>query len=241
MCIKRKQTDKMAAGIVAAESKDAMFHIKVKSSPLKEDTRHRERLLVSIDNFRCWEKFSDVVLCIGNQQCHAHRLVLAASSSVFEAMLSADMKEKNQGKIDLTDSGIRLETLQELLHYIYTGNIRISDSNVEDLMSAANYFMLTSLAEFCCKFLLENLNPGNCLGIRAIAVKFGYDNLLIKAEKVLNEEFLAVSLAEEFLSLSPDYLYEILMTDNIQVKSEDDILESLLRWVNFDDKPKGVL
>ena len=99
-------------------------------------------------------------------------------------------------------------------------------------MSAANYFMLTSLAEFCCNFL----NPGNCLGIRAIAVKFGYDNLLIKAEKVLDEEFLPVSLAEEFLSFSPDYLYEILMTDNLEVKSEDHILESLLGWVNFDDR-----
>ena len=93
--------------IFAAESKGTMFH-EVKSSPLKEDTRHRARLLVSIDNVRCREKFSDVVLCIGHQQCHTHRLVLATSSGVFDAMLSADMRDKNQGKIDLADSGIRL-------------------------------------------------------------------------------------------------------------------------------------
>merc|ERR1712105_109063 len=55
-------------------------------------------------------EFTDVVLCIGNDKIHCHKMVLAMSSKVFEKMLQSDMKESKEKEIVLKE--IELDTLK---------------------------------------------------------------------------------------------------------------------------------
>ena len=58
-----------------------------------------------------------LVLEDGEERCHT--FPLAARSSVFRAMLTADMQERHSSPIELKN--LKLKTGQDLLHYMYNG------------------------------------------------------------------------------------------------------------------------
>lgn len=63
-------------------------------------------------------KFSDVKLVVGGKEFPAHKAILSARSSVFQAMFDQPPKESQDNRIEITD--IEGEVFQELLRYIYT-------------------------------------------------------------------------------------------------------------------------
>eukprot|EP00439_Symbiodinium_sp_Y106_P023605 s3429_g2.t2 len=64
-------------------------------------------------------RFTDVEVICGEQHFPVHRAVLAAASTVFAAMLGAEMKESHAREIVISDTDE--ESVQHMLEYIYTG------------------------------------------------------------------------------------------------------------------------
>lgn len=78
-----------------------------------------------------------------------------------------DMLERTQGIVRLHD--IDVVAIKHLIDYIYTGEITITEQNVQVLLPASSLLQMHSVREACCKFLLRQLHPSNCLGIRSFA------------------------------------------------------------------------
>ena len=193
---------------------------------------HKENLFLSINTFRRLKAFTDVIVYVGDCEFHAHRLILASSSPVLETMLSSDMKEKVEGRINLTDSSIRPEIFEDILSYMYSGKITLTIENVEELLHSSSFLMMQALREFCEDFLIEELSILNCLGIREIASKYSCDGLFSKADRLLQHEFLDIVKTEEFSLLSNRELCSILSKDELEINKEDEILQSLLHWID---------
>lgn len=66
-----------------------------------------------------------------------------------------------------------LVAIKHLIDYMYTGELSITEQNVRVLLPASILLQLHSVREACCKLLLRQLHPTNCLGIRSFAGKFG--------------------------------------------------------------------
>lgn len=81
-----------------------------------------------------------------------------------------DMLERTQGIVRLHD--IDVTAVRDLIDYIYTGEITITEQNVQVLLPASSLLQMHSVREACCKFLLRQLHPSNCLGIRSFAGKW---------------------------------------------------------------------
>ena len=83
---------------------------------------------------------ADVILVSGglvNSTEHkAHKALLAAQSPVFAAMFENDFEEKRENKVRITD--IAGDTCQELVRYIYTGQVGEMDRLALELMEAAD-------------------------------------------------------------------------------------------------------
>lgn len=45
----------------------------------------------------------------------------------------------------------------------------LKESNVERLLATASILQLSEVVEACCGFLVKQLHPSNCLGIRSFA------------------------------------------------------------------------
>lgn len=80
-----------------------------------------------------------------------------------------DMLESRKDVVELHD--VDASSLKQLIDFAYTGEIIITEENVQVLLPASSLLQIQSVREACCKFLLRQLHPSNVLGIRSFAGK----------------------------------------------------------------------
>ena len=64
------------------------------------------------------------------------------------------------------------ESLLELFRYLYSDEVKLSGSNVMQVLYLANKYMVPSLAEKCNEYLQHNLEASNVFCILPLAQKF---------------------------------------------------------------------
>ena len=74
---------------------------------------------------------ADFTLKIVDKKFKVHKAVLGARSGVFRTMFLSGMKDAVEGEAVITD--VDEETLQEVLHYIYTGKLSGKEFSVNSL------------------------------------------------------------------------------------------------------------
>lgn len=113
--------------------------------------------------------FADIVIkVIGDDlnemgSLSAHRAILAARSSVFEAMLTRDMVERRTNEIEIND--LEFEVVKEMVSYIYTGFVNNMADYAVDLLFAADKYDLRSLGDLCVKYLIGHVNEKNVVDL----------------------------------------------------------------------------
>ena len=88
---------------------------------------------------------ADFTLKVGNKRFQVHKAVLGARSGVFRTMFLSGMKEAVEGEAVITD--VSEETLQEVLHYLYTGKLSGKDYGIHALCYAADKYQLDTLMD----------------------------------------------------------------------------------------------
>ncbi|XP_032230097.2 kelch-like protein 12 [Nematostella vectensis] len=189
-------------------------------------------LLKSLNDQRQSKILCDVVLLVENEEFSAHKGILAANSHYFMAMFTTDMIEKEQERVILKK--LKPSVVKEILDFLYTGRIEIDNKNVRDLLEASSFLIISSVNDKCWQFLEEYLNVETCLIVLSIADEFYNLDLYKKALKFLCREFLSVAKTREFLELSTAEIKELLSSDDIYLDDEIQLLEILIKWVNFD-------
>uniref|UniRef100_A0A672G8Z1 Kelch-like family member 17 n=1 Tax=Salarias fasciatus TaxID=181472 RepID=A0A672G8Z1_SALFA len=131
--------------------------------------RHYHDSFVSMNRMRQRGLLCDIVLHVSNKEIKAHKVVLASCSPYFHAMFTNEMSESRQTHVTLHD--IDPQALEQLVQYAYTAEIVVGEGNVQTLLPAASLLQLNGVRDACCKFLLSQLDPSNCLGIRGFCVR----------------------------------------------------------------------
>lgn len=86
---------------------------------------------------------TDVILEVGNELFHAHRVVLAAASPYFKAMFTGGLKESDMNRVKL--QGVSATAMARLIHFMYTGSIRVTENTVCQLLPAATMLQVSPL------------------------------------------------------------------------------------------------
>jgi len=94
-------------------------------------------------------------------QIPVHKAVLASRSPVFEAMFSYNMSETEKKEVEIIDIG--LNTVRDMLTYMYTGKIEDLNTRSINLLEAADKYQLSELKEICEETLCSNLGVENSL------------------------------------------------------------------------------
>ncbi len=175
--------------------------------------------------YRQWtqEASCDVTLVLGDGagevRFPAHRVVLAASSKYFDAMFQGGMIEANQSEIRLPT--LQTEPFKKILKFFYTGTIRITEVDVQDILETSNYLAVEAVCQSACTFLSKNMTCDNCLGILQLADNLAQTELYAYAADFVQENFMTVFCRESFLEqprgISVSKLAEILSGDNLHV------------------------
>ncbi|XP_043246385.1 kelch-like protein 17 [Amphibalanus amphitrite] len=194
---------------------------------------HSKTLLQVMHKMRSNSQLCDVEFVVGDLKINAHRIVLAACSPYFSAMFTNDLAEKRQCQITLHD--IDAHAIQLLVDFAYTGELQICEDNVQALLPASSLLQLTGVREACCYFLLKQLHPSNCLGIRSFADTHSCDELHIRSHKFALQNFQEVCGTEEFLFLPFKQVNELIASNQMNVADEETVFRSVVKWVRHDE------
>uniref|UniRef100_A0A8C4YUZ5 BTB domain-containing protein n=1 Tax=Gadus morhua TaxID=8049 RepID=A0A8C4YUZ5_GADMO len=194
--------------------------------------RHYHDSFVCMNRMRQRSLLCDIVLHVSNKEIKAHKVVLASCSPYFHAMFTNEMSESRQTHVTLHD--IDPQALEQLVQYSYTAEIVVGEGNVQTLLPAASLLQLNGVRDACCKFLLSQLDPSNCLGIRGFADTHSCSDLLKSAHKYVLQHFVEVSKTEEFMLLPLKQVLDLISSDSLNVPSEEEVYRSVLSWVKHD-------
>eukprot|EP00102_Acyrthosiphon_pisum_P027940 XP_016665150.1 PREDICTED: ring canal kelch homolog [Acyrthosiphon pisum] len=160
-----------------------------------------------------------------------HKVVLASASTYFHAMFK-NCEEKNQYLVIMKQ--LDSTALQLLVNFIYSGEITVTENNLQVLLEASNILQLQEVKEACSDFLQTQMCPKNCIGINALADLHSCTKLLRSSELYIQQHFSDVVEGDEFLSLSPEQMVKLIACDELKVPSEENVYESVIRWVKYD-------
>ncbi|XP_061657666.1 kelch-like protein 17 isoform X3 [Syngnathoides biaculeatus] len=194
--------------------------------------RHYHDSFVSMNRMRQRGLLCDIVLHVSSKEIKAHKVVLASCSPYFHAMFTNEMSESRQTHVTLHD--IDPQALEQLIQFAYTAEIVVGEGNVQTLLPAASLLQLNGVRDACCKFLLSQLDPSNCLGIRGFADTHSCSDLLKSAHKYVLQHFVEVSKTEEFMLLPLKQVLDLISSDNVNVPSEEEVYRAVLSWVKHD-------
>ena len=212
-----------------------MFLIEDSSwEPIKETKREPfcVEMMKRFDIQRKKGQFCDIVLEVCNGEdlarFNAHRVVLCAGSPFFYSALNNDMKESKEGLIRLED--MSKVAIEELLDYLYTGHIDVTQHNAFDLLKIADFLVIPSLKEVSSKFIIQSLSSSNCFMAYYLAVNYRCFELQEKARDFIYANFTRVVEHEDFLNLTINEVEEWISSDEIRVRGEEDVFQAIVKW-----------
>ena len=159
-------------------------------------------LIIMLNN----KEFSDITICIEGKEIHAHKAVLSARSTYFEAMFSYDFKEADKNKVVLKDV-VSFDLFYNLLEFMYSDMTRINVKNVFDMLSLAEEYGVASYKEKC-EILLSKY-----ITISTVCLIFRYAN-----------EYNCERLKETCLVYMEENYDEVIYSTGFEELDKDEIL-----------------
>ena len=205
------------------------------SSPkaVVDTVEYRTEMMKSLNIQRKNGHYCDVILEVrcGDDQAvlQAHRNVLCAASPFFFTALSSDMKEKKEGVIRLKET--TKTAMEEILEFLYTGYVEVTEENAFDLITQADYFLIPSLKALSSKFIVQTLDVSNCFMVYNFAVKYNGEELKNGVRDFILANLVAVSATEDFLNVSGKEIEEWISSDEVIVKQEEEVFEVIVKWM----------
>ena len=177
------------------------------------------------------EHSCDLILEVGSgddqARLKAHRNVLCAASPFFYNALNTEMKEKKEGVIRLEEASKGL--MEDILEYLYTGHVYISERNAVDLLAMADYLIIPSLKVKSCELISQSMSHTNCLLFYYAAMRYQCTGLQERTRNFIFANFMSVTGTDDFLELSRKQVEEWISSDEIKVKSEEEVFQVIVR------------
>ncbi|XP_030548137.2 ARM REPEAT PROTEIN INTERACTING WITH ABF2 isoform X2 [Rhodamnia argentea] len=113
---------------------------------------------------------SDVTFLVEGRRFYAHRICLLASSDAFRAMFDGGYREKDARDIEIPN--IRWEVFELMMRFIYTGSIDVTLEVAQDLLRAADQYLLEGLKRLCEYSIAQDISLENVSSMYELSEAF---------------------------------------------------------------------
>ncbi|XP_049867338.1 BTB/POZ domain-containing protein 9 isoform X2 [Pectinophora gossypiella] len=193
------------------------------------DIEHISHLSEHIGSLCLSSEYSDVTLVVEGQRIPAHKVILAASSDYFRALLYGGMREANQAEVELQAP---LQAFKALLRYVYSGHMGLSllrEDTVLDMLGLAHQFNFQELEAAISDYLRQVLALRNVCAVLDAARLYGLEALMDYCFNFLDRNAAEVLQHDSFLQLSVEALQGLLERDSF-FAPEVDIFKAVCNW-----------
>ncbi|XP_077293361.1 kelch-like protein 1 [Arctopsyche grandis] len=162
--------------------------------------------------------YCDVDLIIRNKRYSTHKCILHMASALFRQKL-----EQNTRELVMDCEGIRQKSLVKAIEFLYKGTLELRIDEVANIVKLAELWQLNELKNYCYSFL-----DRVCRESRTVSQRFEtIDNYFLNNfSKIVNHE--------RFLSLPVDNMERLLLSNDLQVSSEEQAFKGLSQWIKHD-------
>lgn len=176
-------------------------------------------------------QWSDCRFIVGTdphqQVLEGHKLFLAMSSPVFEAMFFGGMAEKDP--ISIQD--VQPDAFKALLEYIYTDKINLNSFDQAcELCYAAKKYMLPHLVEECTKYIWSDLYPRNACRAYEFAKLFEEPILMEKCLQIICTQTKEVLSESSFDDVELSTIIAVFDQEHLNIETELDLFNALTRY-----------
>eukprot|EP00092_Neocalanus_flemingeri_P019570 GFUD01021202.1.p1 GENE.GFUD01021202.1~~GFUD01021202.1.p1 ORF type:complete len:225 (-),score=73.58 GFUD01021202.1:135-809(-) len=137
-------------------------------SVVESEGQEVDRLLAALASL-CTRDNTDTTIECEEQKFYCHSVLLKARSQVFFRMLEGGQK---QVRIDGTKSSI----MDDVIKYLYTGQVSITRDRMVELVTAGDKFELPGLLAKCLEIFRNQINFDNAIDILILADKHGLED-----------------------------------------------------------------
>uniref|UniRef100_A0A8D0BHG2 Leucine zipper like post translational regulator 1 n=1 Tax=Salvator merianae TaxID=96440 RepID=A0A8D0BHG2_SALMN len=157
-------------------------------------------------------EFCDIILLLDGHPRPAHKAILAARSSYFEAMFRSFMPEDGQVNISIGEMVPSKQAFESMLRYIYYGEVNMPPEDSLYLFAAPYYygFYNNRLQAYCKQNLEMNVTVENVLQILEAADKTQALDMKRHCLYIIVHQFTKVSKLPNLRSLSQPLLLDII-------------------------------
>ncbi|XP_061417062.1 leucine-zipper-like transcriptional regulator 1 isoform X1 [Lethenteron reissneri] len=157
-------------------------------------------------------EFCDITLLLDGQPSPAHKAILAARSSYFEAMFRSFMPEDGKVNISIGEMVPSRQAFASMLRYIYYGDVNMPPEDSLYLFSAPYYYGFTNnrLQAYCKQNLEMNVTFQNVLQILEAADKTQAVDMKKHCLHIIVHHFTKVSKLPKLRSLSRELLLDVI-------------------------------
>ncbi|CAD6186594.1 unnamed protein product [Caenorhabditis auriculariae] len=180
-----------------------------------QELEHTSQLSDSFAALLFSEKMSDVVFVLDeSERIMAHRIILAARSNYFRALLFGGMRESEEREVLIKNTST--PAFKAVLKYAYTGKLpmkELSDDAMEILFLAHQYELL-DLQNAVSDYLQSITTIGNLPTILNAAHMYCLEDLIEFCMDFADRNATNVLKFETFGLLSPDVAVQLLLRDS---------------------------
>lgn len=193
--------------------------------------QYTSAVFARLDQFRKEKRFCDFTIRAGEFEMPVHKLLIAASSEYFDAMLRHDIKENNDGYVDIKE--VDPQSVSKCVDFMYTGEVQNNIENPVELLQVAHMLRLPDLCYHMASLVGKELYEENLFMIREIAKVYGCEDLLETCDEFAVSKFHEIMKTDGFKEIKAEYLESLLSSEDLNLF--DDIkCKAIMTWVNHD-------
>lgn len=222
-------------------SQGTMVKSEVDLQRIINGTDAADRLVSRTSNLLQNKSFTDVTFIVGppshSKKYVGHRVLLAMTSPVFEALFYGDTADKSKViRIpDLAPVGF-----ENLLRYAYTDSLNLV--SVEDAMLtayAAKKYLLPHLLRECLNFIDKNVSPSSVCSVLEFASSLNSSHLTYQAIQVLDRQTYQVLSHKSLNTSQSSTIATICSRRYLNIYSEASLVSAVLSWGACEVRRRG--
>ncbi|XP_059749821.1 kelch-like protein 22 isoform X4 [Balaenoptera ricei] len=143
-------------------------------------------------------------------------------------MFAGGLKEMEQEEVLI--HGVSYNAMCQILHFIYTSELELSLSNVQETLVAACQLQIPEIIHFCCDFLTPWVDEDNILDVYRLAELFDLSRLTEQLDAYILKNFVAFSRTDKYRQLPLEKVYALLSSNRLEVSCETEVYEGALLY-----------
>ncbi|XP_050678011.1 BTB/POZ domain-containing protein 17 [Leptidea sinapis] len=193
-------------------------------------------VLLKIATLYAEQLMSDMVLEVGGVGYPAHRLILCASSEVFQVMLmNREWSEWRESRVILQETPTAASVFPHFLKYFYTGQIRISYNTVLPVLSLADKYNVKDLVILCLEYMSQHIalaaKRGHLIAWMQYTMACGHNSVAKECQNFVKWNMEGVWSGTDLSELDDETLLLLLQQSDLVLLNEMKLYRLVVSWL----------